>query len=84
MLPHFGEVAEPGEHVARTRERLHEWGELGALGIGEEAFVAHAESQLQAEGKATADLYRQLPGFDLSYAGLERYFVKRAERERGS
>jgi glyoxylase-like metal-dependent hydrolase (beta-lactamase superfamily II) len=80
-LAHFGEPADPGEHLARTRERLREWAERVRRGDTLEEFVAEAEAELQREAGETAELYRQLPGFDLSYAGLRRYFDKRSERE---
>jgi glyoxylase-like metal-dependent hydrolase (beta-lactamase superfamily II) len=80
-LPHFGEIDDPAEHLARARERLREWAERVRRGDTVEEFVAAAEEELRAEAGGTAELYRQLPGFDLSYAGLERYFEKRSDRE---
>lgn len=76
-LPHFGEVDDSLAHVERTRARLREWAGWVESGVPEEEFVARAETQLQAEAGETVELYRQLPGFDLSYAGLERYFARR-------
>jgi glyoxylase-like metal-dependent hydrolase (beta-lactamase superfamily II) len=79
LLAHFGEVEDALEHVARTRERLREWGGWIESGLSVEEFVRRAEAQLDAEAAGPErDLYRQLPGFELTYAGIRRYFDKRA------
>lgn len=83
-LAHFGEVDDPATHVARTRSRLREWAERIRGGATESEFVAAAEEELEREGPETVEQYRQLPGFDLSYAGLKRYLTKQAERQGGS
>jgi glyoxylase-like metal-dependent hydrolase (beta-lactamase superfamily II) len=80
-LTHFGEVADPGAHLRRLRARLEEWAERVRAGATSEEFAAAAEAELQQEAEGTAELYRQLPGFELSYAGLRRYFEKRSELE---
>jgi glyoxylase-like metal-dependent hydrolase (beta-lactamase superfamily II) len=83
-LPHFGEFDSAGEIVARARVRLHEWAERVRSGCTEQQFLAAAEAELASEAGDAAELYRQLPGFDLSYAGLRRYFDKRTQREGAS
>ena len=83
-LTHFGEVADPPAHLARTRERLREWAERVRNGATVEEFAAAAETELQAEADGTAELYRQLPSFELSYAGIRRYLDKQAKREERS
>jgi glyoxylase-like metal-dependent hydrolase (beta-lactamase superfamily II) len=76
-LPHFGEVADAAAHVARMRERLGEWAGRVRDGATVEEFVAAAETELRAEADpAAAELLAHMPGFDLSYAGLKRYFEK--------
>lgn len=84
LLPHFGEVPDALAHVARTRERLHEWGARVESGLSVEEFVRLAEVERDAEtaGPERA-LYRQLPGFDLTYAGIRRYFDRRAAAQDG-
>ena len=77
-LPHFGEVADALGHLRRMRARLEEWASWVEAGLSEEEFVARAEGELQAEAGPTVDQYRQLPGFDLTYAGIRRYFDKLA------
>lgn len=76
-IAHFGPVEDPAVHLARMRERLHQWAERVSTGWSEDAFVAAAERELTAgaEGEALA-AYRLQPGFALSYAGLARYFEK--------
>jgi glyoxylase-like metal-dependent hydrolase (beta-lactamase superfamily II) len=79
LLPHFGEVSDPLGHVARVRHRLREWGALVESGLPVEDFVRHAEAELAAEAAGPdRELYRQLPDFELTYAGIRRYFDKRA------
>jgi len=80
-LTHFGGVDDPCAHLARLRERLHAW--FGRVSDGQSVaeFVANAEAELQREAGETAQLYRQLPGFELSYAGLRRYLDERSEQE---
>jgi glyoxylase-like metal-dependent hydrolase (beta-lactamase superfamily II) len=80
LLPHFGEAPDPDGHVARIRERLREWGSWVESGLTQEEFVRRVEAQLDQEAGGERDLYRQLPGFDLTYAGIRRYFDKRKER----
>lgn len=80
-LPHFGEVAPAARHIGRTRARLQEWADRVRSGMPVEEFVALAEGELQREGPETAEPYRQLPGFDLSYAGIKRYFDKKYQAE---
>jgi hypothetical protein len=80
-LTHFGEIADPVAHLRRLRARLRAWADLVRGGATAEEFAAAAEAELQREADGTADLYRQLPGFELSYAGLRRYLDKRSERE---
>jgi glyoxylase-like metal-dependent hydrolase (beta-lactamase superfamily II) len=83
-LPHFGEVADAPAHLARTRERLGAWADRIRRGATAEEFVAAAELELEDEAGETAGLYRQLPSFELSYAGLERYLDKQTTREGGT
>lgn len=78
-LPHFGEVADVASLLARMRERLGEWARRVEAGVTMEEFVAAAEAELAAEAEPeAAELLEQMPGFDLSYAGLKQYYDKRA------
>jgi glyoxylase-like metal-dependent hydrolase (beta-lactamase superfamily II) len=77
-LAHFGEVGDPHELVERARARLAEWAGWIQAGAGLTEFIERVEAELAAEAGETRELYRQLPGFDLSYAGLKRYLDKRS------
>ncbi len=76
-LPHFGDVKETTELIARARARLDEWAARVESGWSEEEFVEAADAELQAEGGEAIPAYRHFPSFALSYAGLKRYFDKR-------
>jgi glyoxylase-like metal-dependent hydrolase (beta-lactamase superfamily II) len=80
-LTHFGEVADPLVHLARTRERLRVWGTRVRNGATAEEFAAAAEAELTEEAGDAAELYTQLPSFELSYAGLRRYLDKHPDWE---
>ena len=77
-VTHYGEIEAPAAHVARTRARLRDWAGWIERGLPETEFVARVEALLRDEAGDTLDLYRQLPGFDLTYAGIKRYFDQRA------
>jgi glyoxylase-like metal-dependent hydrolase (beta-lactamase superfamily II) len=82
-LPHFGVVDSPGEHLAAMHERLDTWAERVRDGDDEEAFVRAAEEELAAAGERDEDeTYTQAGPFSQSYAGLARYWQKRAESVR--
>jgi glyoxylase-like metal-dependent hydrolase (beta-lactamase superfamily II) len=79
-LPHFGVVDEPAQHVERTRERLRTWAGRVRDGATEEEFVAAAERELEDAGDPeTAAAYTQAGPLWQSYAGLRRYWTKKAE-----
>jgi glyoxylase-like metal-dependent hydrolase (beta-lactamase superfamily II) len=80
LLAHFGEVRDSLAHVERTRQRLREWGSWVESGLPVEEFVRRADAQLDAEAGPERGLYSQLPSFELTYAGIRRYFDKRNER----
>jgi glyoxylase-like metal-dependent hydrolase (beta-lactamase superfamily II) len=78
-LSHFGFVQDPAEHLALMRERLGAWAERVRSGASEQEFVEAAEEELRGGAKAgTADLYAWAGSFELSYAGLKRYWDKKA------
>jgi glyoxylase-like metal-dependent hydrolase (beta-lactamase superfamily II) len=83
-LPHFGLVEEPAEHVERTRERLRVWAGRVRDGATEEEFVRAAEQELaDAADPETAAAYTQAGPLWQSYAGLARYWAKKAEAADG-
>ena len=82
LLPHFGSVEDPREHLSIMRERLTEWASRVREGATVEEFVADAEAELAAgvDDPALANSYRQAAPFWQSHAGLARYWAKSQER----
>jgi glyoxylase-like metal-dependent hydrolase (beta-lactamase superfamily II) len=80
LLPHFGAVEDPSEHLARAHERLDEWAEQVGNGISLEEFESSEDALLYAEADpATAQAFRQAGPLWQSHAGLERYWAKKRE-----
>jgi glyoxylase-like metal-dependent hydrolase (beta-lactamase superfamily II) len=78
-LGHFGVADDPGRHLAELRTALRSWAER-ARDLPEEEFVAAAEAEVEAAAdRATAALFQQAGPFWQSYAGLRRYWDKKAE-----
>lgn len=73
-LIHFGVADDPERHLGELRARLEEWAARVHDGWSEERFVAAAAADLDADRAA----YEQAMPFWQSYAGLERYWEKRA------
>jgi len=79
LLPHFGVADDPERHLADMRVALRTWAERAREGT-EEEFVRAAEEELLAEADPeTAAVFQQAGPFWQSYAGLRRYWDKRAE-----
>ena len=78
-LIHFGVADDVHEHLAALRGRLAEWAERAASARSEEQFVAATRAELAAnvdpDDQAT---YEHAMPFWQSYAGLRRYWDKRA------
>jgi glyoxylase-like metal-dependent hydrolase (beta-lactamase superfamily II) len=78
-LPHFGVVDSPEEHLAAMHERLDTWAGRVRDGADEEEFVRAAEEELAVAGELDeAATYTQAGPLSQSYAGLARYWQKRA------
>ena len=73
-LIHFGVFEDVERHLEELRRRLHEWAERVRAGATEEEFAAMAADDLAADQAA----YEQAMPFWQSYAGLKRYWEKRA------
>ncbi len=82
-LTHFGRVRDVAGHLLRMREGLARQGERGRA-HGREAFEEALEAEVRAAAdgdEATAESFLQAaPPYTL-YLGLERYWLKKAERE---
>jgi glyoxylase-like metal-dependent hydrolase (beta-lactamase superfamily II) len=77
-LIHFGVADDPVEHLARTRETLGRWAERVRAGADERVFVTAARAELEAEAPDDAQTYELAAPLWQSYAGLRRYWDKRA------
>ena len=73
-LIHFGVADDVGPHLAQLRLRLREWAGRVRDGASEEQFEAEAAADLGDDREA----YEQAMPFWQSYAGLKRYWEKRA------
>jgi len=73
-LIHFGAAADVERHLAELRKRLREWAERVRDGASEEEFEQAAALDLGDD----RDAYEQAMPFWQSYAGLKRYWDKRA------
>jgi glyoxylase-like metal-dependent hydrolase (beta-lactamase superfamily II) len=74
-LIHFGVADDVERHLGELRVRLHEWAERVRAGASEQEFERQAADDLGAD----RDPYEQAMPFWQSYAGLKRYWDKRAE-----
>ncbi|HVD12678.1 MAG TPA: MBL fold metallo-hydrolase [Gaiellaceae bacterium] len=73
-LIHFGVADDVAPHLEQLRRRLREWAERVRDGVSEEQFEAEAAKDLGDDRGA----YEQAMPFWQSYAGLKRYWEKRA------
>jgi glyoxylase-like metal-dependent hydrolase (beta-lactamase superfamily II) len=78
-LPHFGVVGDTGDHLARMREALDLWAEWVGDGMAEDEFVANAHAELEAAEGPNAEVYELAAPLWQSFAGLARYWEKRAD-----
>ena len=78
-LVHFGVAEDVANHLASLRRRLEHWAELVAGGADEEAFVSQTASHIEeAAGDEGLAAYAHAMPLEQSYAGLRRYWDKRA------
>jgi glyoxylase-like metal-dependent hydrolase (beta-lactamase superfamily II) len=77
-LTHFGPVEDVDEQILRTREGLARWGECARTG-DRDAFVEALEREAcAAGGREVFDRFFFAVAADQMYAGLERYWRRRA------
>jgi glyoxylase-like metal-dependent hydrolase (beta-lactamase superfamily II) len=74
-LVHFGIADDVGPHLQRLRVKLEEWSGLVAAGATEEEFGANGHAGMTPDD---AVVYEQAMPLWQSYAGLKRYWDKRA------
>ena len=82
-LTHFGAIEDPLAHLAEARRRLREEAEL-ARGMDEETYEADLQKRIAArlEPEVAAEMFQAVPTA-YQWAGLDRYWHKKAEREGG-
>jgi len=73
-LVHFGVVDDVEEHLGRLRVSLDRWSGWVRDGLSEDEFVAAVAADLGEDGER----YSVVFSFAMSYAGLKRYYDKRA------
>jgi glyoxylase-like metal-dependent hydrolase (beta-lactamase superfamily II) len=78
-LIHFGVADDPGRHVAEFRERLERWASLVGDGASEEGWIATVRGEIDASGDGAAAEFEVAMPLTQSYAGLKRYWDKKAE-----
>jgi glyoxylase-like metal-dependent hydrolase (beta-lactamase superfamily II) len=76
-LIHFGVADDPDRHLAELRARLEDWVALVESGVTEQEFGTAARASVVKSG-SDADAYERAMPFWQSYAGLKRYWDKRA------
>ena len=78
-LIHFGVVTDVPAHLALFRDSLDRWSGWVRDGMGEDEFVA----AVSEDAGADAARYSAVFSFGMSYAGLRRYFDKKAATTAG-
>ena len=80
-LTHFGRVEDPAEHLASVRQRLREEAEM-ARKLDEEAYERDLQRRItdQLGPEVAAEMFQAVPTA-YQWAGLERYWRKKAERD---
>jgi glyoxylase-like metal-dependent hydrolase (beta-lactamase superfamily II) len=78
-LVHFGVVDDVVPHLDELRERLGRWTDWVRDGMSEREFSDAVRSELTAEGRSDAYAFERATPFWQSYAGLKRYWDKRAD-----
>jgi glyoxylase-like metal-dependent hydrolase (beta-lactamase superfamily II) len=84
-LTHFGAIEDPLPHLAHVKERLHEEADL-ARDLPEDAYEAQHRQRVLAgstSDEAAAEMIQCVPP-QYQWRGLDRYWGKRAEREKAS
>jgi glyoxylase-like metal-dependent hydrolase (beta-lactamase superfamily II) len=74
-LIHFGVFEDVAEHLGRLRAELDRYAEIVSRGAGQEEFVEEAQAGIPAGER---ELYERAAPLWQSYAGMKRYWDKRA------
>jgi glyoxylase-like metal-dependent hydrolase (beta-lactamase superfamily II) len=77
-MTHFGATDDVEAHLSEVGERLDRWAELARPG-DHDAFIAAVDAELRRSASAAdAMAYAQAAPYDQLFAGLDRYWRKRA------
>jgi glyoxylase-like metal-dependent hydrolase (beta-lactamase superfamily II) len=74
-LTHFGVADDPDAHVDQLRERLAAWSQRVEQGASEQEFIAAGLADVAPD----SEMYDRAMPLWQSYAGLKRYWDKRAQ-----
>lgn len=80
-LIHFGLFDDVDYHLPQVRQELREWSERVRSGMSEDEFIEAARADLRDTTDWHAPYYERAAPFWQSYAGLKRYWDKRAEAD---
>lgn len=81
-LTHFGRWTDVAEHLAALRERLSTWGEIARTSTAEEyAEKVTAFVDSTTTDPVTRGAYMQANPPSTLYAGMQRHWAKKAERD---
>lgn len=80
-IAHWGVKTDPADHLRRLRERLDIWTERVGSGITVDEFTRLDREDMAREGGGAAAAYEGAGPLVQCFAGLERYWLKRRERE---
>jgi glyoxylase-like metal-dependent hydrolase (beta-lactamase superfamily II) len=78
-LIHFGVADDPGRHLDELRARIERWGGLVGDGADEESWTASVIAEIRASGEDRIEEFDVAMPLTQSYAGLKRYWDKKAE-----
>jgi glyoxylase-like metal-dependent hydrolase (beta-lactamase superfamily II) len=79
-MTHFGDSEDVTGQLAEVSDRLDAWAEL-ARTVSREEFVSGIRAEIEQQaGAGLAASYEQAAPAEQLFAGLERYWRKRAER----
>jgi glyoxylase-like metal-dependent hydrolase (beta-lactamase superfamily II) len=77
-LIHFGHAQDVDRHLGDLRRRLDDWAAIVERGASLQEFVAEATAELEAASPAEAEIVATAMPLEQTYAGLKRYWEKRA------
>ena len=80
-IAHWGVKDDPDDHLTRLAERLDIWTERVGSGVTVDEFTRLDREDMAREGGGATEAYEGAGPLVQCFAGLERYWMKRRERE---